>query len=152
MEIWSSCRCAVMQHQCTAALVRAKQAPHCSVLLCKLGSEHACVTGNTPVEICSSCRCAVMQHHALQHCSGQNSFPTVQGCSAKQPHIMLEMCSSCRCAVMQHQCTAALSGQNSFPTVQGCSAKQPHNMLVPLQLHLCAVMQHQCTAALIRAK
>ncbi len=33
-----------MQHQCTAALVRARQLPHCSLLLCKPSSQDACVT------------------------------------------------------------------------------------------------------------
>ena len=41
MEIWSSHRCAVTQHQCTAALFRAKCSPLCSVLLCKTGSQQA---------------------------------------------------------------------------------------------------------------
>jgi len=34
-------KCALSQHQCTAALVLAKCTPHCSVLLCKTGSQHA---------------------------------------------------------------------------------------------------------------
>jgi len=39
-----------------------KIASCCSVLLCKLASQHACATAVTPMEICPSCRCAVMQH------------------------------------------------------------------------------------------
>ena len=35
--------------------------PPCSVLLCKTGSQQACVRAITPVKICSSCRCAVSQ-------------------------------------------------------------------------------------------
>ena len=35
MEICSSYNCALMQHQSTAALVKAEQLSHCSVLLCK---------------------------------------------------------------------------------------------------------------------
>jgi len=53
----------VMQHHCTAALVRAEQLAHCSVLLCKTGSQHACANAVTPMEIWSSYRFAVMQHH-----------------------------------------------------------------------------------------
>ncbi len=34
-------KCALSQHQCTAALVLVKCSPHCSVLLCKTGSQHA---------------------------------------------------------------------------------------------------------------
>ncbi len=38
MEIGSSHRCAVTQHQRTAALFRASCSPHSSVLLCKTAS------------------------------------------------------------------------------------------------------------------
>ncbi len=41
MEIWSSYRCAVTQHQCTATPFLAKGIPHCSVLLCKTDSQQA---------------------------------------------------------------------------------------------------------------
>ena len=44
MQICSSYRWAVTQHQSSLALLRAKCNPHCSVLLCKTGSQHACVT------------------------------------------------------------------------------------------------------------
>ncbi len=40
---------------------QAKCIPHCSVLLCKTGSQHACVTAVTHMDICSSYRCAVTQ-------------------------------------------------------------------------------------------
>ena len=56
MEICSLYRCAVMQHQITAALVEAEQLPCCSVLLCKTA------TAITPMEFCSSYSCA-MTHH-----------------------------------------------------------------------------------------
>ena len=61
MEICSSYRCAVTQQECTAALVKAKCNPHCSVMLCETGSQQACVTAITHMEICSSYRCAVTQ-------------------------------------------------------------------------------------------
>ena len=64
LEVCSSNKRAVLQHQCTAALVRAKCSPHCSVLLCKTGSQNVCGTAVTPMEICSSYRCAVMQHQS----------------------------------------------------------------------------------------
>jgi len=49
MKLCSSCRCAMTQHQCTATLFRTKCSlhvwaecsPHCSVLLCKRGSQQA---------------------------------------------------------------------------------------------------------------
>ncbi len=58
-------RCAMMQHQCIAAVVRAKQLPCCSVLLCKTGSQQDCSTAITPMDICSSHRCGVMQHQCI---------------------------------------------------------------------------------------
>ena len=41
MEMCSSYRCAVTQPQCAAARFRAEWSPHCSVLLCKTGSQQA---------------------------------------------------------------------------------------------------------------
>ncbi len=41
MEFYSSYRCAVSQQECSAALLKAKSNPHCSVLLCKAGSQQA---------------------------------------------------------------------------------------------------------------
>ena len=41
MEICSSFRCAVTHHTCSAALLRAKCSFHCSVRLCKTGSQQA---------------------------------------------------------------------------------------------------------------
>ena len=41
MDICSSYRCAVTQHECSATLFRAKCNPHCSALLCKTGSQQA---------------------------------------------------------------------------------------------------------------
>ena len=139
MEICSSHRCTVMQHQCTAALVRAKQLPQCSVLLCETGSQHACVSAIKPLEICSSHRCTSMQDQCTAALVRAKQLPqcSVLLCETGSQHACvtaikpLEICSSHRCAVMQHQSTAALAGQISFPTVQWCSAKQAHSMLVP---------------------
>ncbi len=60
MEMWSSCRCAVLQHQCTAALVKATKLPCFSVLFCKTSSQHASATSITPIKICPLYRCAMM--------------------------------------------------------------------------------------------
>ena len=40
MDICSPYNCVVTQQQYTAALLRAKCIPHCSLLLCKTGSQH----------------------------------------------------------------------------------------------------------------
>ena len=58
--------------------------------------------------------------NALQYCSGQTSFLSVQRCSAKQAHSMhfgsaitpMKSCCSCWCAWTQHQCTAVLLRAN----------------------------------------
>ena len=57
----SSQRCAVSQQKCTAALVKAKCIPLCSVAVCKTGSQQACDSAITPLEICYSYRCSVSQ-------------------------------------------------------------------------------------------
>ncbi len=66
------------QQQYSAALLRAQCISHCSVLLCKTGSQHACVTGNTPVKIHCLKRSAMSQHQyfaallrtkLIPHCS-----------------------------------------------------------------------------------
>ena len=88
-DLLFSYRGAVMQHQSTAALVRAEKLPHCSLLLCKTGPQHACATAVTPMEICSSYRGAVMQHQSTAALAGQKRLPTVHCCSAKQADSML---------------------------------------------------------------
>ena len=130
-----------MQDICTAALVRAKQLPHSSVLLCKPASQHACATAITPMEICPSYRCALMQTQCTAAVV-KTAFPLFS--AALQ--IRLRACL-CHCNYTYgdlpfiQMCTDAnpmhcSSGQNSFPTVQCCSANQAQSMLVPLQLHL----------------
>ena len=106
-----------------AALVRAKCSHHCPVLLCKTGSEQACVTPNTPKEICSSYICAVLQHQCtaalvrakcISHCS-------VLLCKTGSQHgcvtviTPLRICSSYKYTVTQHQCPAALVRAKCIP-------------------------------------
>jgi len=97
-----------LQHKCTAAQVRATCIPHCSVLLCKTGSQQAlsqcsCTYGDllliqvcsaaTPMHCstgqgkmhshCSMLHCRRGTQHALCHCSytcGDRLF--IQVCSA----------------------------------------------------------------------
>ena len=45
--------------------------PHCPVLLCKTGSQQACVTAVTPMKICSSYRCAVASTNACSSVQGK---------------------------------------------------------------------------------
>ena len=170
MDICSSYRCAVTQHQCSAALFRATCNPHCSVLLCNEGSQQAvCHCSYTCgdllfIQVCSDP--AQMQCSSVQ---GKMQSPLFQCCSAMKAHSRhfvtavtpMEICSSHRCAVTQHKCSAALFRAKCSPhMVQCCSAKQAHSRqcftsVTPVDIcssYRCAVTQHQCTVALFRAK
>ena len=155
MEICSSYRCAVTKQQSTAARFRAKCSFHCSVLLCKTGSQQAvCHCSYTYgdllfIQVCSDL--------ATKHCSkvqGKNAVSTVQCCccchcyygdlalqnrlqqssskAAKMQFILFSVVTvlwrSCcyRCAVTQHKALQQGSGQNAVYTVH-CSAKQAHS-------------------------
>jgi len=145
MEVCSSNRCAVTQHQCTSARFRAKCSPHCLVLLCKTGSQQA---------VCQ-CSYTIGDLLFLQVCSGSPHMPcnnvqgTMQsllfsaalqnrltaGTVSLQLHLwrfaLQTSVQCCNTNALQHW-----SGQNAVPTVQCCSAKQAHRMFVALQLHL----------------
>ena len=76
LQICSSYRCAVMQHQSTAALVRAEQLPHCSVLLCKTGSQQA--LGHCKYTYADLLFIQVCSDATPKHCStgqGRIAFP-----------------------------------------------------------------------------
>ncbi len=117
--------------------------PHCPVMLCKIGSQHACDTAITPMNICCSHKCALITTNALQHWFWQmHSHCPVLLCKTGPQHACvtaitpMKVCCSHKCALIRHQCTASLVLANAFTTVQCCSAKQAHSMLVSLQLHL----------------
>ena len=111
------------QLQCTAALVRAKCIPHCSVLLCKTGSQQACVTAHTPVESCSSNRCAVTQQQRSAALVLSKCLPkcSVQLCKTGSQHACvlavkpMKIWSSNRFAVTQQQCSVALVLSKCLP-------------------------------------
>ena len=117
VKICCSYRCAVSQHQCTAALVLAKRSPHCSVLLCKTGSQHALCHCNYTcaallfIQVCSD--------PAPMHGStgfGKMQYPLFSAAlqnrlTACTMSLQLHICSfdaHTKCALSQHQCTAAL--------------------------------------------
>jgi len=88
-KICCSYRCAVSQHQCTAALVLAKCSPHCSVLLCKTGSQHALCHCNYThedllfIQVCSE--------SAPMHCStgfGKMQSPLFSFCKTGSQHAL----------------------------------------------------------------
>ncbi|DBB02780.1 TPA: hypothetical protein ACH3X1_013612 [Trebouxia sp. C0004] len=115
MEICCTYRCAVTQHKCSAALFKAECNPHCSVLLCKPGSQqevcHCSYTFGDLLFI----RCALTQHKCSAerfrakcspHCSvlvyKTGSQQEVCHCSYTFGDLLCM-----RCAVTQHKCIAA---------------------------------------------
>jgi hypothetical protein len=117
VQLCCSYRCAVTQHQCTAAQVLAKCRTHCSVLLCKTGSQHALCHCNYTcedllfIQVCSESEpmhCSTgfgKMHSALFSVALQNRL------TACTMSLQLHLCSfdaHTKCAFSQHQCTAAL--------------------------------------------
>ena len=107
-----------MQHQCTAALFKAKCNPYCSVLLCKTGPQQAlshCIYTYGDlllIQVCSDpaplhCSTAA-RAKCTPHCSVVLCKRGPQQALSKCIYTYREICSSYRCAVMQHQSTAAL--------------------------------------------
>ncbi len=127
-----------MQHQCTAALVKAEQLSHCSVLLCKTGSQQPCATAITPMEICSLYRCALMQHlcpvalvkaEQLSHCS-------VLLCNNRVTAALCHCNYTCGGLLFIQVCTDA--------TLMPCSTGQGRTAFSLF----CAALQNRLTAAL----
>ena len=139
MEICSSYRCAVTKQQSTAARFRARCSFHCSVLLCKTGSQQAvCHCSYTYGDLLFI---QVYSDQATKHCSkvqGKNAVSTVLCCSAKQAGsrqsvtavtpmetiaygdlLFVQLCSD---LATKHCCK--VQGKNAVYTVQCCSAKQ----------------------------
>jgi len=131
MEICFSYRCAGTQHQCTAARVRAKCSPHCSVLLCKTGSQQAvcyCIYAYGILLFKQACSAATPMH-----CStGQGKMHSplfsaalqnrLTACSASLQLQLLRFAlhtgvQCCNTNALQHW-----SGQKSFPAF--CAALQ----------------------------
>jgi len=98
VKICSSYRSAVTQHQCTAALFKAKCNLHCSVLLGKTGSQHACATVVTPMEIC----------YSKPHRSFGNAFRP-QNCGSA---LVWSLCTRIWKADL-HRCIGSVSSQFS---------------------------------------
>jgi len=107
----------VAQHQCTAALFRAKLNPRCSVLLCRtISQQPVCQVQSQLWRFALHTGVQRPSTNVLQLCSGQNVFPTDQCCIARQAHsrqcvtgvTSMEVSSSYRCAVAQHKCPAAV--------------------------------------------
>ncbi len=169
MEICSSYRCAVTQHQRTAALFRAKCSPHCSVLLCKTDSQQAVfhckyTYGDLVfIQVCSD--------PAPMHCNtvfGKRHSPLFSAAlqnrlTAGSVSLQIHLWRFALRTDVQGRSTNALQHcfwQKAFPTAQCCSAKQTHSRQcftanTPMEIwpsYRCAVTQHQRTAALFRAK
>ena len=90
VEISSSYKCAVNQRSCTAALVRARCIPHCSVLLCRTGPQQA---------LCQcSYTCGVLRF--MKVCSE----PTFMHCSTGQGKVHSPLLS----VALQNRLTAGI--------------------------------------------
>jgi len=126
----------VTQHQCTAALFRAKCIFHCSMLLCKTESQHACVTAVTPKEICSSYRCAVSQHQCT----------AAQFRAKCSPHYSVLLCKTGSQQAVCH-CSHTYGG---LLFIQVCSGPAPmHCSSVQGKMHFplfSAALQNRHTA------
>ena len=137
-EICCSHKCAVIHHKSTAALVLANCIPHCPMLLCKTGSQHACVTAITPTEICCSHKCAVIHHKSTAALVLAIAFHTVQ----------MLLCKT----GSQHACVTAITPMRDLLLTQVCSDPPPkhcspgfgklHSTLSP------AALQNRLTACL----
>ncbi len=88
VETCSSYRCAVNQQQSTAARLRAKCSPHCSVLLCKTGTQQAV------------CHCSYTYGDLL--CIQVCSDPATKHCSKVQGEMQSPLFS----AALQNRVTA----------------------------------------------
>ena len=169
MEICSSYRCPVAHHKCFATLFRAKCNPHCSVLLCKRGSQQAVCHCSYPygdlLFIQVSSGTSQMLCNSVQ---GKMQSPLFSAALQKRltagsVSLKLHLWRFALHTGVQWHITNALqhcSGQNAIPTVQCCSAKEAHSRqcvtaLTPVELcpsYRCAVTQHKCSATLFRAK
>ncbi len=140
-----------MQHQSTAALVRAEQLPHCLVLLCKTGSQQPCGTPITPLHICSSYRFAVMQHHStaalvkaeqLPHCSvllcKTGSQQALCHCKYTcEDLLIIQVCSD---ATPKHCSTS--EDRIASPLFSAALQNRLTAGTVSLQLHVCTFALH----------
>ena len=142
---------------------------HCSVLLCKTGSQQAlCQCIDTYGDLLFI---QIYRDPTPMHCStgsGQNACSTAQCCSAKQDpsrqfvsaDTPMEICCTYRCAVTKHQCTAARFRAKCSPHCSVLLSKTGLQQAcvtanTPMRVcssYRCAVTQHQCKAALFRAK
>ena len=145
------------EQKCTAALVWAKCIVHCSELLCRTGSQQACVTAITPMEICSSYRCAVSQQKCTAalgkaecsvHCSKlcrcnytRGSLLFIQVCSDPSPVYCNTVCSKqhSHCLVLLCKTDSQKSCVGAITPVEVCSSCR------------CAMTQNQCTETLFLA-
>ena len=167
VEICSLYRCAVTQHKCSAALFRAKCTPHCSVLLCKEGSQQAVFHCSYTcgdllfIQVCSDpaqMHCSKGKMQSLLFSAALQNRLTA-GSVSLQSHLWMFAVHP----GVHWPSTNAMqlcSGQNAVPTVQCCSAKQAHSRQCFIAVTLmeicctsgCAMTQHKCSAALFRAK
>ena len=135
-------KCAVTQYQCTAALLRAKCNPHCSVLLCRTGSQQALFDCSDTYGGLPSTNALQLMAECSSHCSvplrKTGSQQALYDCS----HTYGGLLSPYRCAVTQYQCTAALLRAKCNPhcSVLLCrTSHSRHNLTAVTPTEVCSL-------------
>ena len=169
MEVCSSYRCAVSQHKCSAALLKAKCNPHCSVLPCKTGSKQAVCHCNHTYGVLLFIQ--VCREPAQMQCSSAQgkmqsplfSVALQSRLTAGSVSLQLHLCRFALHTGVQGASTNAVqlcSRQNAIPIVQCCPAKQAQSRqcvtaITPMEFcssYRCAGSQHKCSAAFVQGK
>ena len=165
MEICSSYRCPVTHHKCSATLFRAKCNPHCSVLLCKRGSQQAVchcsytcgdllfiqVSSDPAHMLCNTVQgkmqsplfSAALQKRLTAGSVSLHLTP-MEICSSYRCSVLLckrgsqhlEICSSYRCPVTHHMLCNTVQGKMQSPLFSAALQKRLTAGSVSLQLHL----------------
>ena len=151
MEICSSYRCPVAHHKCSATLFKAKCIPHCSVLLCKRGSQQAVchctytygdllfIQGPVAHHKCSAAR---FRAKCNPHCSvllcKRGSQQAVCHCTYTYGDLLfIQVCSD-----PAHMQCNSVQGKMQSPLFSAALQKRLTAGSVSLQLHLWRCVLH----------
>ena len=127
-----SYRCAMTQHQCTAALGRANCIPRCSVLLFQIASQLTCVTAITAEEMCSSYMCAVTQQQ----------YTAELGRASCIPHSSVLPCNTCS----QLACVTAITSEEICSSCYALLCSASHQPMHSVHEVSMACTQAACNA------
>jgi len=151
VEICSSYIDAVTQHQCIAALLRARCSPHCSVLVCKTGSQQPlCHCKYTYGDMLFTHVCS---DPAPMHCSSvQGKMQSPLFCAALQNRLTAALCHcsyTYRDMLFTHVCSdpapmhcSSVQGKMQSPLFSAALQNRLTAATVPLQIHLLRFALH----------